>query len=84
LSSANGDIAALYGSVGQSDALPTAAQVNAASSVEKDVEPLLQRWNTIKERDLPRLNQQLKQRSMPEIQLQTSWHVDEPLRGDEE
>jgi photosystem II stability/assembly factor-like uncharacterized protein len=84
LSGSNGEIAALYGMVGQSDVAPTSAQANAASSAEKELLPLLQQWRTITESDVAALNQRLRQASMPEIKLQTDLHIEEVPRGDEE
>jgi hypothetical protein len=84
LSNSNGEVAGLYGSVGQSDAAPTNAQANAAAAAEKDLLPLLEQWRAIKDNDLPALNQQLRQGSMPEIKLQSDLHVEEVPQGDEE
>jgi photosystem II stability/assembly factor-like uncharacterized protein len=60
----------LYGSVGQADAAPTAAQLNAAEASEHDLSAVTKRWEEIKESDLPALNRQLKQANLPEIHLE--------------
>src|SRR5262249_25258525 len=84
LTRSNGDVATLYGVVGQSDASPTAAQGSAASSAERDLKTLLTQWDELKQSDLPAFNRRLKEESLPELQLQTDMHIEESRRGDEE
>jgi photosystem II stability/assembly factor-like uncharacterized protein len=69
LAQLNGNVAALYGSIGQADAAPTAAQNNAVAEVERGLSPLLRQWDDIKKSDLPTVNQQLHGADLPELRL---------------
>ena len=81
LAQENGNLSALYGSVGQSDAAPTDAQKAAASDIDRGLPPLLQEWNEIKKSDLPAVNQQLHGADLPELRLDSPT---EPTDADEE
>ena len=70
LTRANGAVGTLYGSVGQADAAPTAAQVTAAADLERDLSTVMKRWEEIKKSDLPALNRQLKGAKLQEIRLE--------------
>jgi len=65
----NEAVRTLYGSIGEADAAPTAAQVNAATDTERELSAVLNRWEEIKKSDLPALNRQLKNANLPEINL---------------
>ena len=65
----NSAVNTLYGSVGQADAEPTAAQINAVADTERDLSTVMKRWEEIKKSDLPALNRQLKNTNLPEIHL---------------
>ena len=67
----------LYGSVGQSDAAPTEAQVNAAADADRNLSTVMKRWEGIKKSDLPTLNQQLKNANLPEIRLDSKAPTEE-------
>jgi hypothetical protein len=67
----------LYGSVGQADAAPTAAQISAAADAERDLSALLKRWEDVKQTDLPALNRQLKSAGLSEISLESKAQVDD-------
>jgi hypothetical protein len=67
----NGAVGTLYGSIGQADAAPTAAQVNAVADSERDLSVVMKRWEEIKKSDLPALNGQLKSKNLPEIDLES-------------
>jgi photosystem II stability/assembly factor-like uncharacterized protein len=67
----NEALGTLYGSVGQVDAAPTAAQVNAAADVEHDLSTVVKRWEEIKKSDLPALNGQLRDAKLGEISLES-------------
>ena len=67
----------LYGSVGQADAAPTAAQLDAVAAVELDLPALMKRWEEIKKSDLPALNRQLKMGNLPEIHVEAKAHTSE-------
>jgi photosystem II stability/assembly factor-like uncharacterized protein len=73
----NAAIDALYGSIGQADAAPTAAQTSAAADAERDLSASLKRWEEIKQSDLPALNRQLKSAKLPEIHLESKAPMDE-------
>jgi photosystem II stability/assembly factor-like uncharacterized protein len=81
LAQENGTVATLYGSIGQSDAAPTAAQIAAATEVERELSPLLQQWDNIKKSDLPMVNQKLHGADLPELRLDSPT---EPADVDEE
>ncbi|HLK31841.1 MAG TPA: hypothetical protein VKT29_02045 [Terriglobales bacterium] len=65
----NGDVATLYGDVDRADAAPNVAQVNAMAETERNFGSIMQRWNALRNTDLPALNRQLRGANLPEIQL---------------
>jgi photosystem II stability/assembly factor-like uncharacterized protein len=67
LSDTNDNIYALYSTIGQVDAAPTPAQVNAVDKEAQAVPSLLQRWQAILKTDLPAVNQQLKNGNQPGV-----------------
>ena len=71
LGEANDNVYALYNTVGQVDAGPTAAQVSAADSLAKALPGLLGQWQSMMTKDLPALNQQLKGAGLPEVNPET-------------
>jgi photosystem II stability/assembly factor-like uncharacterized protein len=77
LTRASAAVDALYTSVGQADAAPTTAQINAAVDTERDLSALRKRWEEIKNSDLPALNRQLKSANLPEIHLESKAPTDE-------
>jgi photosystem II stability/assembly factor-like uncharacterized protein len=77
LTRASAAVDALYTSVGQADAAPTTAQINAAVDTERDLSALTKRWEEIKNSDLPALNRQLKSANLPEIHLESKAPTDE-------
>jgi hypothetical protein len=77
LSGVNGDVGTLYGLAGMADAPPTFALTTAAGKAERDLAPLMKRWEAIKTSDVPGLNQRLRDAKLPELRL-------EPERGAEE
>jgi photosystem II stability/assembly factor-like uncharacterized protein len=77
LTRASAAVDALYTSVGQADAAPTTAQINAAVDAERDLSALTKRWEEIKNSDLPALNRQLKSVNLPEIHLESKTPKDE-------
>jgi hypothetical protein len=62
-----GNVYALYGTVGQADAGPTAAQVTAAGELSRQVPDLIKRWQAIVSTQVPALNRRLKAAHLPEI-----------------
>ncbi|MGA9965654.1 MAG: glycoside hydrolase [Terriglobales bacterium] len=77
LTRASAAVDALYTGVGQADAAPTTAQINAAADTERDLSALMKRWDEIKNSDLPALNRQLKNANLPEIHLESNAPTDE-------
>jgi len=77
LTRASAAVDALYTGVGQADAAPTTAQINAAADTERDLSALMKRWEEIKNTDLPALNGQLKSAGLPEIHLESKAPTDE-------
>jgi len=67
LTRANGAVGMLYESIGQADAAPTAAQINAVADTERDLSDVMKQWEQIKQSDLAALNRQLKSANLPEI-----------------
>jgi photosystem II stability/assembly factor-like uncharacterized protein len=80
---ANGHATTLYGQVWQVDAAPTLAQIEAIAAAEHETAAVMKRWNTFRKEALPELNRKLRESNLPEIQVESNLHVDEPL-GDEE
>jgi len=62
-------VGGLYGQVGRADFAPTATQMAALPSVEKDHAAVMGRWKAIKSTDLAALNRQLSAGGLPEIKL---------------
>jgi hypothetical protein len=67
LGAANGDALALYSQVGNADAAPTAAQIEATSKLGADLVPLMKQWDEVKSADLPKLNQRLHMAKSMEV-----------------
>jgi hypothetical protein len=65
LSRLNGEASILYQQVWQADAEPTAAQLDAVSTVDRDRTDALKRWNEFKSTDLPAMNRLLREASVP-------------------
>jgi hypothetical protein len=67
LATVNESIYTLYNIVGQVDAAPTPAQLQAVDAAAQQLPSLLQQWQAILTKDLPTLNQQLKSAGASEI-----------------
>jgi chromosome segregation ATPase len=67
LAGLNGQLASLLETVQDADRKPTAAMAAAAEDLEKSLATLLARWNDLRTRDLPALNQELRKASLPPI-----------------
>jgi hypothetical protein len=65
----NGNVATLYGSIGQVDAAPTEAQKKATADAHGAVGALLKQWDEIRKSDLHAANQQLRNAGLAEIAL---------------
>jgi len=68
----NGDIGALYAEVDRADSIPTVAQVNAVTELEKKLAGVMKQWMELKGSDLPALNEQLRRASLAEIRLESN------------
>ncbi len=79
----NADVGTLYADVNKADAAPTKALVEATGETERNLSPLIKRWNELKSKDLTDLNQQLRAANLPVIDPESSPQPEEP-RGDEE
>ena len=75
LGRSSGAIAGLYSELDRSDATPTAAQIAAINTAQKDSSATLKLWQDFKSTDLPALNRQLKAAGLPELQLASVPHV---------
>jgi photosystem II stability/assembly factor-like uncharacterized protein len=67
LNQVNGAVASLYSAVGQADAAPTAAQLNATEDAEQKLSALMKSWEEIKSYELPALNKELHGAKLSEI-----------------
>ena len=83
LSGINGDVSTLYGLAGMADASPTAALTTAAGKVERDLAPLLKRWDAIRTSDVPALNQKLRDAKLPELRLEAKRDAEEAGANEE-
>ncbi len=83
LTRTNGQASTLYQEVWQVDAEPTASQMDALASTERDATDVLARWKEIQSSDLPNLNRSLHQANLPEVELEKDPHQDD-LQIDEE
>ncbi|HKC70818.1 MAG TPA: hypothetical protein VKB60_04300 [Terriglobales bacterium] len=72
LTRVNSDVASLYGDVDRADAAPTLAETNAMAETEHNFASVMQRWNVLKNTDLPALNRQLRNAGLPALQLRTT------------
>jgi hypothetical protein len=63
---------ALFGVLQEADDPPTSQATAGFSEIEKQLPPLMQQWQQIKNTDLPALNQQLRNANLPEIKLQAA------------
>jgi hypothetical protein len=59
----------VYGAVQSADVAPTPDQQRAASQLETQMKSTLADWQRLLATDLPKLNGELKQAGLPEINL---------------
>ncbi|HEY5026891.1 MAG TPA: glycoside hydrolase, partial [Candidatus Angelobacter sp.] len=62
----------LFGVFQEADVAPSTQAVAAVADLEKQLPPLMDRWNAVKAQDLPALNKQLKDASLPELKLESA------------
>jgi photosystem II stability/assembly factor-like uncharacterized protein len=60
---------ALFNVFQEADVAPSTQAAAGVKEVEKQLPPLIARWEAIKSQDLPALNAQLKQSNLPEVKL---------------
>jgi hypothetical protein len=79
----NGQAGTLYQQVWQADAEPTSSQMEAISATEHDSSDVLKKWTEFKSADLPALNRLLRESKVPEVQLESDLHPEEPQVDEE-
>jgi len=70
----SGAIAGLYAEIDRSDAAPTAAQLAAVETAQRDFATVTKLWKDFQSTDVPALNKQLKSAGLPELQLSATPH----------
>jgi len=84
LSRINANVGALYAEVDRADAAPTTAQLKARADIERDFSAIIKRWEEIRTKTVPGLNQRLKDARLEEIVIAENPRVEEEPHGDEE
>jgi photosystem II stability/assembly factor-like uncharacterized protein len=72
LTSVRLQLSRLEHSVQNADVAPTTAQIEAAQTAAKPLPDLLQKWDAVKKTDLKALNNQLRQKHLPLLSLNTN------------
>ncbi len=62
----------LFGVFQEADVAPSTQAATAVADLQKQLPPLMQRWQTLKAQDIPALNQQLKGANLPELKLESA------------
>ena len=70
----NAQLSTLYGQVWQVDAEPTAAQIEAVATVERDAREGMRKWEALKTSTLPALNRALNDAKLPEVKIDSDTH----------
>ncbi|HZQ25094.1 MAG TPA: glycoside hydrolase [Terriglobales bacterium] len=83
LSAITQNISTLYGMVGQSDAAPTSAQMQAVKDTEHDLSVVMNGWDQFRKIRLPAMNRQLQDAGLPPVRLEMKPQAGES-EGDEE
>jgi photosystem II stability/assembly factor-like uncharacterized protein len=60
---------ALFNVFQEADVAPSTQAAAAVNQLEKELPPIMARWETIRSQDIPALNQQLRQSNLPEVKL---------------
>jgi hypothetical protein len=66
----NSEVSSVYGELERGDATPTVAQANAVAENEKSFAAVMKQWKDLKTTEIPALNKQLRDASLPEIALE--------------
>lgn len=61
----------LFGVFQEADVAPSSQAAAAVADLQKQLPPLMQRWNAAKSQDIPALNKQLKDANLPEVKLES-------------
>ena len=62
----------LFGVFQEADVAPSTQAAAAVADLQKQLPPLMERWNALKSQDLPALNKQLKDANLPELKLESA------------
>ena len=62
----------LFGVFQEADVVPSTQAAAAVADLQKQLPPLMDRWNAMKSQDIPALNQQLKGANLPELKLESA------------
>jgi photosystem II stability/assembly factor-like uncharacterized protein len=62
----------LFGVFQEADVAPSSQAAAAVADLQKQLPPLIDRWNAVKAQDLPALNKQLKDSNLPELKLESA------------
>jgi hypothetical protein len=62
----------LFGVLQEADVTPSAQATAAVKDLLAQLPPLMQRWQALRSRDIPALNQQLKNSGLPELKLESA------------
>jgi hypothetical protein len=69
LAGLNSSLRTVYERVDSADTAPTSQVVAAFRDLQRSLPPLLTKWDEVKARDLPALNQKLRSANLPEVQI---------------
>jgi hypothetical protein len=62
----------LFAVLQEADVPPSTQAAAAVADLEKQLPPLMERWNAMKAQELPALNKQLKSANLPELKLESA------------
>jgi photosystem II stability/assembly factor-like uncharacterized protein len=62
----------LFGVFQEADVAPSTQAAAAVGDLQRQLPPIMDRWNEVKAKDLPALNQQLKGMNLPELKLESA------------
>jgi photosystem II stability/assembly factor-like uncharacterized protein len=62
----------LFGVFQEADVAPSTQAAAAVADLQKQLPPLMDRWNAVKSQDIPALNKQLKDANLPELKLESA------------
>jgi photosystem II stability/assembly factor-like uncharacterized protein len=62
----------LFGIFQEADVAPSTQAAAAVADLQKQLPPLMDRWNAVKSQEVPALNKQLKDANLPELKLESA------------